>query len=181
MSGSGLPKRKNIRLPDYDYSSNDAYFVTICTKDREPLLGEIVARVAEGDGFYGGPVGYGTPTIVLSPNGQIVDRYINNINVKYWNITVPIYCIMPNHIHLIVVIGGENAKASKESGSPRAATPTVPKIINSLKSLATKEAGQPLWQRGYYEHIIRGEQDYCDIWKYIETNPPKWAEDQYYL
>jgi REP element-mobilizing transposase RayT len=60
-------------------------------------------------------------------------------------------------------------------------TPTVPRIINSLKSLATKEAGLPLWQRGYYEHIIRGERDYSDIWNYIETNPAKWAEDQYYM
>ncbi|MEL7604085.1 MAG: hypothetical protein AAGU77_13095 [Bacillota bacterium] len=121
------------------------------------------------------------PAIVLSPYGQIADRYIGNINVKCRGITVPIYCIMPNHVHLIVVIDAENAGPPEEGGSPRAAIPTIPRIINSLKTLATKEAGLPLWQRGYYEHIIRGEQDYRNIWEYIETNPAKWAEDQYYL
>lgn len=166
MSDLDLPKRKTFHLAGYDYSQNGAYFITICTQGRTPLFGNIVGAAA-----------FSRPTIALSQYGQIADRYINNINVKYQNISVPIYCIMPNHVHIILTIN------TYENGSPRAATPTVsiPRIVNSLKSLATKEAGMPLWQRGYYEHIIRGEQDYQNIWQYIENNAAKWVEDQYYL
>ena len=100
-----------------------------------------------------------------------------NIPLKYQDVSVPVYCIMPNHIHLIIMLG------TSDHRSPKAATPTVslPQIVNALKSLATKEAGRSLWQRGYYEHIIRDEQDYLDIWQYIEGNPAKWAKDRYYI
>ena len=171
MPGRDLPKRKDIRLHGYDYSSSGAYFITICTKGRDPILGDITV----------GAAAFGGPYVTLSPYGKIVEQYINNINVKYQVITVPIYCIMPNHVHLLVVIDTQNAGITEVTGSPRAATPTIPKIINSLKLLATKDAGLPLWQRGYYEHIIRNEQSYCDAWRYIEDNPAKWAEDKYYL
>jgi len=164
MPSANLPKRENIRLSGYDYSQNGAYFVTICTRDKAHLLGNIAG------------ITKGRPHIALSQFGQIAERYIRNIDAVYLSVSVPTYCVMPNHIHMIVLIDG------CENGSPRAATPTVtlPKIINSLKLLATKEAGRPLWQRGYYEHIIRDEQDYLDIWKYIDNNAAVWAEDQYY-
>ncbi len=194
MIGSGLPKRKNIRLSGYDYSQNGAYFITICTKDKNQTFGDIAV----------GAAALGGPRITLSHYGQIAERYIKSINEVYQGISVPVYCIMPNHVHFIVVIDVQTeckdgspsaatptdnglplrtdvAQTGCESGSPSAATPTIPKIVNSLKTLATKEAGQPIWQRGYYEHIIRNEQDYLDIWNYIETNAVKWAEDKYYL
>jgi REP element-mobilizing transposase RayT len=165
-----LPKRKNLRLPGYDYRQNGAYFITVCTKDRMPLLGEIVGAAALSG-----------PHITLSHYGQIADQYIRNINTKYQHISVPVYCIMPNHIHLIVMINIHNS-GSLRAATPTAATPTVsiPSIIHALKTLATKETGISLWQRGYYEHIIRNGQDYLHIWQYIETNPAKWMEDRYY-
>jgi REP element-mobilizing transposase RayT len=171
MPASGLPKRKSIRLRGYDYSQNGTYFITICTKDRELILGN----------FDVGAAAFSGPYVSLSPYGQIADQYIGNINEQYPGISVPVYCIMPNHIHLIIAIDAMKTGITGTNEPPRSVTPTVPKIINSLKSLATKEAGLPLWQRGYYEHIIRGERDYSDIWNYIETNPAKWAEDQYYM
>ena len=165
MSSQDLPKRKNIRLSGYDYSQNGAYFVTICTRDRAPLFGEIV-----------GVVGLGGLHIARSHTGKIINHFIASIPANYNNVSIPVYCVMPNHIHFIVLID-VSAGGPPRSSAP---TPTIPQIINALKSLATKQAGQPLWQRGYYEHIIRTEQDYRDIWQYIETNPVEWADDQYH-
>ena len=92
-SSTNLPKRKNIRLPGYDYSQNGAYFVTICTKDKTALPGEIVGAAA-----HLCPRGYGGPHIAFSQYGQIVHRYIMNIPERYQDVSVPVYCIMPNHI-----------------------------------------------------------------------------------
>jgi len=74
---------------------------------------------------------------------------------------------MPDHIHFIIEI---------ENGSMRASTPTknVSNIVRSIKTLATKEIGKPIFQRSYYDHIIRNQQDHNDIWEYIENNPRKW-------
>ncbi len=113
MIGSGLPKRKEIRLSGYDYSSNGAYFITICTKERAPIFGNIVVGVAT----------FGGPRITLSPYGQIAERYINSINKAYRGVIVPIYCIMPNHVHFIVMIDAEDAGATRLGGSPRAGDP----------------------------------------------------------
>jgi len=81
---------------------------------------------------------------------------------------------MPNHIHFIVEIkNGTN-------GAPKAAPPTIPKIINSLKSIVTKKLGYQIWQRNYYEHIIRNETEYLMIKQYITNNPYNWENDKYF-
>ena len=78
---------------------------------------------------------------------------------------------MPNHIHLLIRI----------NGTMWASSPTVSSLIRSFKILTTKEIGYPIFQRSFYDHIIRNENDYNEIWKYIENNPFKWLEDQYYM
>ncbi len=90
-----LPKRKNIRLKDYDYSQNAAYFVTICTQNRECLLGEIV-------------VGQGLCSCRLSPIGNIVEEEINALPIRYTGITISNFIVMPNHIHMIMEIVGDD-------------------------------------------------------------------------
>lgn len=156
-----LPKRKPTRLKGYDYSTPGAYFITVCVKDKKQLLGKIVGDDA-----------HIVPKNQLSTYGFICDKYINNINIKYENVLVDKYVIMPNHIHLIIFL----------YGTMRASSPTknIEDIIRSLKILVTKEIGVSIWQRSYHDHIIRGEKDYQKIWEYIDTNAAKWEEDCFY-
>ena len=158
---SGLPKRKRNRLKYYDYSTNGMYFVTICTKGREKILSNIVGGDAHIALF-----------VELTNYGKIVDKYINNINSKYPNITVDKYVIMPNHIHLMIRIDG-----TMWASSPT----TISDIVRSLKILTTKEIGKSIFQRSFHDHIIRDDADYLKIWNYIETNPARWREDCFYV
>lgn len=151
-------QRKPNRIPQYDYSQNGAYFITICTKDRQPILSSIV-----GDGF---PV----PT----PTGQMAEEYIRKIPEKYPPVSVDRYVIMPDHIHILLRID----TAQDGTGNP---SPTLGNIIGWYKYQVTKEVnsranttGQKLFQRSYYDHVIRNQQDYDEIWQYIENNPRKW-------
>lgn len=162
MNKKNLPQRKHIRLKGYDYSQPGAYFITICTKDRKHLLSTI-------------PVGRGAltpPCILLSEAGKTVEKYILNINSAYKGIIVERYVIMPNHIHLLIRI--------ESSGGMKASRPTVQTIVRSFKTMVTREIGYSIWQDSFHEHIIRGEDDYFSIWKYIDENPLKWYEDKYY-
>ncbi len=162
-----LPKRKQIRLPDFDYSSPGAYFVTICTKDRRCMLSDISV----------GADALGGPCLTLTETGQIVERYILSTG-NIAGLSVDQYVIMPNHVHLLLRIG--KTDAASEGGPPRASAPTLSDAVGALKRLVNREAGRNIWQRGYYEHVIRNEHDYREIWEYIENNPAKWAEDRYY-
>ncbi len=157
-----LPKRKPTRLKGYDYSTPGAYFITICTQDRKELLSEITV----GDDAHIVPQNH-TPN-----HGLICDKYINNINVKYENVMVDKYVIMPNHIHLIIFLHG-TMRASYH-------TKNIESMIRSFTTMVTKESGCSLWQRSYHDHIIRGEKDYQKIWEYIDTNPLKWELDCFY-
>ena len=155
-------QRKNVRLKHYDYSLEGYYFITICTKNRKEILGKINVGVA----LLGDP-----NKIDLTKAGNTVKKHINNCNKISDNIFIDEYVIMPNHIHFIIVL---------KNGSPKSATPTIPKIINAYKSIVTKEIGYPIWQRNYYEHIIRNEKEYYEIKRYIKNNIIKWEADKYY-
>ena len=159
-----LPKRKPTRLREYDYSTPGAYFITICTKDRKELLSSITTHGTDGITSFA--------ENRLSAYGMVCEKYINNINTKYENVTVDKYVIMPNHIHLIILLHGTMRTLSPAQN--------IENIIRSLKTLITKEAKIPIWQRSYHDHIIRGEKDYNKIWEYIDTNVIKWHTDCFY-
>ena len=158
-----LPKRKQIRLPDYDYSSPGAYFVTVCTADRRCILSDIAVGAAISR----------PPEIRLTRYGEIVDLAIRNIPLVYPNVSVDHSVIMPNHIHLILRI-------HHAEGGRMISAPTVSTIVGQMKRWASKQAYTALWQKSYHEHVIRSEADYREIWDYIEGNPSKWAGDRYY-
>jgi REP element-mobilizing transposase RayT len=141
-----LPERRSNRLQGYDYSQNGAYFVTVCTKNRRKILSEIV-----GDDAH----------IVPKPYGKIAEKYICNVP------EIEKYAIMPDHIHMLILL---------DNGSMWASTPTkrLASVIRSIKVLITKEIGEAVFQRSYYDHIIRNQQDYDEVWEYIENNPRKW-------
>ncbi len=164
-----LPVRKSIRLKGYDYSQTGSYFVTICVKNKHEILGEIVGDAA-----------LGVPRMELTEIGINVKKHIEHINHVSEKYRLDHYVIMPNHVHLLITIEDETPGTN---GTPRAASPTkatIPKIINSLKSLTSKEFGESLWQRAYHDHIIRNETEYQKIWQYIDENPTRWREDCYF-
>ena len=149
--------RKPNRLSNYDYSQNGAYFITICVKDREPILSRISV---------------GANCVRLTDFGKVIDCEIKKINVIYECVFVDNYVIMPNHIHLLIRI--EN-----DSRRPQVA-PTVGRIIKQFKGSVTKKLGMSVWQKGFYDHVVRDEYDYQIRWQYIDDNPPKWTEDELY-
>ena len=172
MNEKTLPKRKQLRLKDYDYSTSGAYFITVCVKNRKELLSKIIAQEDT----------YSDVRNNLSQFGKICDKYINNINIKYKNVTVDKYVIMPNHIHLILFIDGTMWASSptKNALIPSSDTKHIESIIRSFKTMVTKEIGISIWQRSYNDHIIRNENDYREIWNYIDTNIYNWDKDCFY-
>ena len=158
-----LQRRKNIRLKDYDYSIAGYYLITICTRDRKNFLGEIVVaddsvRLSE---------------VLPNEVGKIIVECWNNINEIYDNVTTDAFCLMPNHVHGIIVI--------EKGGQGR---PPLQKILQGYKSVSTrlcfKYGYKTLWQRGFYEHIIRSEKELLEIREYIGENSQKWELDKYY-
>ncbi len=154
-----LPKRKNIRLKDYDYSQNGVYFVTICVKNKEPLLWNVGATC-------------GRPLVNnqnLSEYGIIVNDEVDKLNNVYGElVNVDKYVIMPNHIHLLIVLNN----GIVVDGRPQVA-PTISRIIKQFKGSITKQIGFSFWQKFFYDHIVRNEKEYFKIWEYIDTNPIK--------
>ena len=133
-----MNKRKNIRLPEYNYAQNGGYFVTMCVKDMKCILGKIkpVGAINNGQEKCISPkiVGAGfhpRPQIELSHIGKIVDKTIKYINENYTNVQIDKYVIMPNHIHMIIILGGPGGHGN----------PPLPSIIGQLKSYVTKQLG----------------------------------------
>ena len=160
-----LPKRKSPRLKGFDYSRAGVYFLTICTENRKNILSEIV--------------GEGSPLPRLSSCGKIVDRWIHKIPEKYPEASVDCYIIMPNHIHILLSVVKDDGR-----GDP---SPTVASIIAWLKYQATKEinvmrgyAGDKIFQRSFYDHVVRNRDDYREILKYIYENPVRWFYDEFF-
>ncbi|WP_296902612.1 transposase [uncultured Megasphaera sp.] len=140
-----LSKRKNIRLPHYDYSQNGMYFVTICTKGKRHLFGDICNSKMQ-----------------LNLLGKLIQAQLLAIPNQYIDTKIIYSIIMPNHVHFIVSI---------ETGNHAV---RLGRIVNKFKGLSTRKAGIPLWQRGYFEHVVRTEAELLAIMKYIENNPARW-------
>ena len=158
-----LPKRKPNRLTEYDYSTPNAYFITVCTQERKNLFWADAGAVIDCP-----------ENIPLTNLGMMVKQVIYDITRHYPAIMVNHAVVMPNHIHLLLQINTDI------DGRPMAA-PTISTVINQTKGVISKKAGFSVWQKGFYDHVIRNDNDYRDIWNYIEGNPSKWAEDKLYI
>ena len=162
-----IPKRKPTRLKQHDYNQNGYYFITICTRNKEKLLCDMV-----GDGIYD------VPSPMFSPYGRVVETYIQKMNGYNNRVFVDKYVIMPNHIHLIVVI--ENGTSQAPSPTANRANATLSQFVSLFKRYCHRQCGQPLFQRSFHDHVIRNEADYRKIWEYIDNNPQKWTLDCFY-
>jgi len=177
MSSVNHPKRKVIRLHSYDYSQNGAYFVTIVTKGRRCLFGNVINH-----------------EMILNEIGRIVKEVWEKIPDHFAFVNVENYIIMPNHIHGIFIIdkpflgqvvGTQHAVSLPEhEGFGKPVAGSLATIIRSFKSevtrrcnLITRTQGSSIWQSRYYEHIIRNERDHQAIYDYILTNPANWLQD----
>ena len=152
-----FPNRKQIRIKNYDYSTPGAYFITVCTANREKIFWNGVGADSIRPG-----------KLPLSSSGKIAEQAVLQIASHYENIVVDKYCIMPDHIHLILRI------ESNISGRIISA-PTISTVVGSMKRWVSKQIGKPIWQKSFYEHGIRNQQDYDEIWTYIDNNPLKYA------
>ncbi|MBQ8546495.1 MAG: transposase [Clostridia bacterium] len=160
-----LPKRKHPRLKGFNYESNGAYFLTICTQNRRNVLSKIVGR------------GLAPAEVVLTKYGEIAREQLFEIEKRFPNASVDFYVIMPNHIHIVLLID------NSAGASPR---PTVMDIICAYKSLTTKACREEgfkgkLFQTSFHDHIIRNREEYEEISKYIYENPINWQDDELYI
>ncbi len=159
------PRRVALRLPDFDYFQEGWYFITICTKRRAYLFGHIVNEEMQ-----------------LNEFGEIVAATWDDLSCYNPTIKLDAFTVMPNHVHGIIVIAG--SKAGGET-PPLQKTPTLGQILGYYKYQSTakinalrKTASEPVWQRGYYEHVIRDEESLNRIREYIIYNPQRWDLDR---
>jgi REP element-mobilizing transposase RayT len=184
------PNRRSVRIPEYDYAIEGSYFVTVCTHGKACTLGRLVHAHIEPSAL-----------------GKLTRDCWQQIPNHFESVTLDEYIVMPNHLHGIIVKWSDAGTACRAPTDPRdpgvAFTPIVKEgrtqekfgvpvvaslatIIRSFKSAVTKAARQrrlwqnkPLWQRGYYEHIIRQSESLEEIRQYIQRNPFRWAERYY--
>jgi len=166
-----LPVRKRIRLQHYDYSNAGYYYVTICAKSRRHIFGKVV-----GTSVPARPQTdqYTIPYVELSQIGKYIDSaitYYNSNDIVLFDK----YVVMPNHVHMIIVI-----RSKADDRGRRRIYASLQNIIRNLKSYVTKQVGFSPWQERFHDHVIRDEKDYLRRWQYIDNNPVKWAEDEYY-
>lgn len=168
-----LPKRKNLRLKDYDYASEGAYFITFCTKHRGYVFWENVeANCAHPQN-----------TLPLSAIGKIIEAEIQQIETVYHGVSVDKYCIMPDHIHMLIVLSNYELELISKTGehsSPlqgaeikmsETHNPTISRIVKQFKGSITKKLGHSIWQKSFVDRIIRSQGGYDAVWEYIHYNP----------
>ena len=151
-----LPKRKTIRLKNFDYSGSYYYFITICTHEKKCIFGNINQ---------------------LNQYGKITEKCIKKIHEVFPSVYIDEYIVMPNHVHMILFT---------ENALQKGNLPNIPTIVGQFKMAVTKEIRKVnpnciVWQRSFYDHVIRNEKSYCEIWKYVKYNDQKWAEDCYFI
>ena len=145
-----FPQRKNPRLRQFDYTSCNSYFVTICTNKKRCLFGSATR---------------------LSPFGLIARDCLEAIPMHYPGVTIDQLVVMPNHVHAIVTLDGTGCSLSAAIGGYKSA---VAKRIRKSKPKLN------VWQTSFHDHVIRNQADYQRIWEYIYTNPARWMDDCFY-
>jgi REP element-mobilizing transposase RayT len=159
--------RRSVRLRDYDYTQAGAYFVTICTYRRVCLFGDMVNGCMQ-----------------LNDCGQIVTAHWDDLVNHYPHVELDVFVVMPNHVHGIIVLTDNVGAGLKPAPTTTTRHHGLPEIVRGFKTFSSrrinylrKMPGQPVWQRNYYEHVIRSEEELDRIRQYILDNPAKWPED----
>ena len=160
--------RRSVRLQGFDYSTPGAYFLTICTKDLRHAFGEVM----NGE-------------MHLSAEGKLVQAQWEGLPAHFPHIDLDEFVVMPNHVHGIVLVTERPSYGLADRGLGTVAKGSIPVIVRSFKSAATREVRlltrsvEPLWQRNYYEHVVRTEASLQTLREYISENPLKWELDEH--
>lgn len=175
-----LPTRKTIRLQNYDYSRNGAYFITICTQNRTPYFGMNVGADPRVRPQSTPSPNVGADRCVRPKTGtEIAEYWLYEIPCHFEYVSIDKSVIMPDHIHFVLRID-RPLDAGGHAGPP------LPQIVQWYKTMTTAEYlrlvksgllppyDKRLWQRGYYDHVIRNDADYLECMQYIEQNPQKY-------
>ncbi|WP_337593212.1 transposase [Vescimonas sp.] len=186
-----MQTRKPLRLKGYDYATPGAYFVTVCTRNKNWMFGENEPLTPSDSSFVGRDPCVPPPTTTTKYNSrantarEIVSHWIDRIPSKFPNYTVDKWVVMPNHIHLLLQLHA--ADAAGHMG------PALQDVIRWYKTMTTNACIQAVingkmrpfektvWQTSFYDEVIRDESHYLRIWQYIDDNPAHWAEDEYYI
>ena len=152
-----LPKRKNLRLPDFDYASNGAYYVTVCTQNQLHLFGRINPD---------------SKSILYNDAGKMVLQWLSKIEEKYHGVYLDCSIVMPNHIHLILFL--EEATNSLSDIMKWFKSQTTNEYIRGVKEGKYPPFQNRIWQRDYYEHVIRSDSECNQVRQYITYNTEKW-------
>lgn len=150
-----FPQRKSPRIPGYDYSAPNYYFITICTHEKRCIFGNPGA---------------------LNTYGNYAEECLLKIQQLHPNLTIDKYVVMPNHVHTIIAVSPSDI----ENG-----VPDIPTVIGQYKMAVTKkihthDPHKTVWQRSFHDHVIRNQHSYETIWTYIQNNPQKWEEDCFF-
>jgi putative transposase len=179
------PQRKALRLKPYDYAQNGAYFITLCTHQRECFFGEVI-----------------DDKMMLNDAGRMVEQSLYETEKMLPNVILDAFVIMPNHVHIVFflidtpIVGDalRGVPSHDQDGLAQRPAPTektsIPNLMYSFKSFTTNQYIQgvknnqwlpfqgKLWQRGYYDHVIRNEEALIEIQQYITHNPAQWSVDE---
>ena len=155
-----MPNRKQNRLGEFDYGQEGAYFVTLCTQNRSRLF---QMELPVGNGLCAVPEG-----------NAIIHKWVSETENKFPGVVIDKYAIMPDHLHLIITIKERHAGRSLPDVMRFFKTMTTNEYIRGVKNGILTPFDRKLWQKSYYDHVIRNQQDYNEIWEYIENNPLKW-------
>jgi REP element-mobilizing transposase RayT len=161
--------RQSIRLREFDYAHEGAYFVTVCVHNRASLLGEV---------HHG--------QVLLSGFGAIAAEVWLGLPAHYASVRLGEFVVMPNHVHGIVIFDGDVGAGFKPAPTDLR-RPALPEIVRGFKTFSSRRInalrgthGRPFWQRNYYERVIRDEVEFTRISEYIPGNPGSWSEDEYH-
>jgi putative transposase len=169
--------RRSVRIPGYDYSAEGMYFITICVDGRRCLFGDVVEDVLE-----------------LNDVGRVIDATWRWLAEQYDHVELGPYIVMPNHVHgIILLTSGEGvsrnaptiSSVSETIRSPEKPRKPIGQLVGAFKTVSTKKInvlcgtpGAVLWQRNYWEHVVRNEKSFEEIARYIDNNPRTWYEDK---
>ena len=153
--------RKKNRLQTYDYSQNGAYFITVCSEQRKCIFSVI----------HGATL-YDPAHAALTDLGRKAEQAILRIPACYSDVRIEKYVIMPNHIHLLLMIDTLHGRSM--------IAPTISTIVRHMKGFATRNIGHRVFQKSFHDRIIRSDAEYDMIWEYIDTNPIRWELDCFY-
>ena len=183
-----------MRLREFNYSEARTYFLTICCENKCHFLSRKKDRIDEitfvGDGVLDVPLPEGQKNarhmFDFTEYGIVVENKIEELSSQSTSIRINNYVVMPNHVHFLLSVistQGTSRTPSPTNQSPKVSrhNEAVPKFVSYFKRSTNRLCGKNIWQRSYHDHVVRNNEDYEKHYEYIDNNPLRWTEDEYFI